>query len=149
MNLKFESQLRPCYVTKYKSDTKKPWMIEKDGTTNALFHCWEHISEVIAPSPLAGGHSGGVVSGILGIVEFSNGSIGKVKPEDITFIDNKFEEYACFVEDNHNPLEHPERYLEDTMAIVDDMAMAQRKALLQYLEIVIKNNGGGSHSDLH
>ena len=39
-----------------------------------------------------------------------------------------------------NPLEHPERYLDDTMAIVDDMTMAQRRELLKYLENKIEGN---------
>lgn len=41
-----------------------------------------------------------------------------------------------------NPLAHPERYLDDAESIVDDMTMAQRKALLAYLEGSIKANGG-------
>ena len=39
-----------------------------------------------------------------------------------------------------NPLEHPERYLDDAMAIVDDMTMAQRRELLKYLEDKIEGN---------
>ena len=39
-----------------------------------------------------------------------------------------------------NPLEHPERYLDVTMDIVDDMTMAQRKELLKYLEDKIEGN---------
>lgn len=27
---------------------------------NYLFHCWEHSSEIVEPSPLMGGHCGGV-----------------------------------------------------------------------------------------
>lgn len=97
--LTIETRLRPCHITTYKTDDKKPWKIEKAGTENALFHCWEQASNVIAPSPMVGGHGGGVVSGIYGIVELGNGSIRRVQPEDIVFIDNKFEEYAFFVED--------------------------------------------------
>lgn len=40
----------------------------------------------------------------------------------------------------HNPLAHPESYLDDTMAIVDDMTMAQRRELLKYLEEKIEGN---------
>lgn len=44
------NELRPCVVK-----------IEA-GETRGLFHCWEHISEIIEPSPLKSGHSGGVMS---------------------------------------------------------------------------------------
>lgn len=98
-NLCLEPSLRPCYVTRYEADPKKPWHVEKTGTVNALFHCWEQHSYIVPPSMMTGGHNGGVVSGILGIVEFANGSIAQVKPEDIVFIDNKHEEYCWFVED--------------------------------------------------
>ena len=47
---------------------------------------------------------------------------------------------AVIIYEDHNPLAHPERYLDDTMAIVDDMTMAQRKELLKYLENVIEGN---------
>lgn len=40
----------------------------------------------------------------------------------------------------HDVLEHPEKYLDDTMAIVDDMTMAQRRELLKYLEDKIEGN---------
>ena len=49
-------------------------------------------------------------------------------------------------EKEHNPLAHPERYLDDTMAIVDDMTMAQRKELLKYLEGVIEGNRRDSNA---
>lgn len=44
------------------------------------------------------------------------------------------------VEKEHNLLAHPESYLDDTMAIVDDMTMAQRIELLKYLEESIEKN---------
>ena len=31
-----------------------------------LFHCWEHRSDVIAPSPMIGGHPGGQISMVYG-----------------------------------------------------------------------------------
>lgn len=53
----------------------------------ALFHCWEHRSEVVPPSPLRGGHSGGQISGTLAIVEFEDGSVDTVYPQNVTFLD--------------------------------------------------------------
>lgn len=64
---------------------------------NYLFHCWEHFSEIVEPSPLVGGHCGGVVGCTFGIVEDENGKVFRVPVYEITFTDNKFREY-CFVE---------------------------------------------------
>ena len=77
--------LRPCYVP----NCRKVRNPEK-----GLFHCWSHESEVIPPSPLMGGHNGGVVAGVVGIVELEDGSIIKVYPTDIRFCDNEFDNYA-------------------------------------------------------
>lgn len=76
------SEYRPCLI---------------DGKTKALFHRWEHWSEVIPPSPMVGGHGGGVIQGDFGIVEFKDGKIGKVLPGQIQFTDNIFKEF-CFEE---------------------------------------------------
>lgn len=74
-------ELRPCVV---KIET---------GETRGFFHCWEHISEIIEPSPLKGGHSGGVISATVGLVELDDGSIIKVYPTSLRFIDNKVTQY--------------------------------------------------------
>lgn len=140
MDFLTKNELRPCYVTVYKNDTEKRGRLKKDGEVKALFHCWEQTSEVVAPSPMFGGHNGGIISGILGIVEREDGVVGRVKPEDIRFADNVRQECAFRESNDHNPLAHPEAYLDDTMAIVDDMTMAQRVELLKYLERVIEKN---------
>ena len=69
--------LRPCMV----------------GHQRALFHCWEQRSKVIPPSPMVGGHSGGVVSLKLGIIEREDGTIHKAHPEEIRFIDGAAKRY--------------------------------------------------------
>lgn len=53
-----------------------------------LFHCWFQVSEIVAPSIMNGGHNGGVISGILGLVEDRKGYIRRVYPEKIQFLDN-------------------------------------------------------------
>lgn len=53
------------------------------------FHCWEHYSTVIDPSPLMGGHPGGTISYINGIVEFPDGSVRRVPLERIKFCDEQ------------------------------------------------------------
>lgn len=52
----------------------------------AIFHCWEHWSQVIEPSALRGGHSGGQISQVFGIVEFEDGTVKRVQPFDVKFI---------------------------------------------------------------
>lgn len=50
------------------------------------FHCWEHWANVVDASPLRGGHPGGQVGQVYGIVEFSDG-VKRVDPEKIKFCD--------------------------------------------------------------
>ena len=60
---------------------------EVDGRYG-YFHTWEQYSEIIPPSLLKGGHSGGVVAGVFGIVEFPEG-IERVDPVKIKFVDRE------------------------------------------------------------
>lgn len=53
------------------------------------FHCWEQRSEIIDPSPMLGGHGGGVVAYTLAVVELEDGSITKALPHHIKFINKK------------------------------------------------------------
>lgn len=75
--IKIEFNLRPCIVCQQR----------------ALFHCWEQRSEVIPPSPMIGGHSGGTVTQVLGIIEREDGTIHKAYPEEIRFIDGEAKRY--------------------------------------------------------
>lgn len=61
---------------------------------NYLFHCWEHYSEIIEPSPMIGGHTGGVIGCVFGIIEDENGKVFRVPAYEITFTDNKLKEYC-------------------------------------------------------
>ena len=80
------TELRPCVVRK---------TVRSNDYANALFHIWVQESDVVAPSPMIGGHPGGTVNTVLGLVEFEDGSVKKVYPGDIVFIDSegKFKEY--------------------------------------------------------
>lgn len=51
------------------------------------FHCFEQWSNVVDASPLRGGHPGGVVAQVFGIVEFKNGEVRRVDPTKIKFRD--------------------------------------------------------------
>lgn len=92
--IKFESALRPCKVKLPVMNEKHPWRLDSYKTKNALFHCWAQKSDVIPPSMINGGHNGGVVAGLVGIVELSDGQVCEIPPYHITFLDNKHEEYA-------------------------------------------------------
>ncbi len=56
----------------------------------AIFHKWSENSEIIPPSPMIGGHSGGVIRYAVAIVEFiHNGQVTEVAPSDIIFHDSE------------------------------------------------------------
>lgn len=78
-SIRVERGLRPCLV----------------GGAPALFHMWEECAEVIAPSPMVGGHKGGEFKYVMGIIETEDGRVVKVHPNSITFVDQKIKEY-CF-----------------------------------------------------
>ena len=102
-------EYRPCMVhipAKKQSYRKKgdrinayEKEIEPEHEIKALFHCWSHRSEVVGESPLRGGHPGGQVSGTFAIVEYEDGTVHEVEPQNIRFVDNLITEYA-FSEEN-------------------------------------------------
>ena len=75
--IKITYELRPCFVNHKK----------------ALFHKWSNNSELLLPSPMEGGHGGGISTWTLGIVEFEDGSVGRCSPGDIKFADNAINQY--------------------------------------------------------
>lgn len=92
------SQYRPCLVCdkEYTIKGKKV----KGKVVKALFHCWVHKSEVVPPSLMMGGHSGGIVSGVLGLVEYEDGTINQVYPSRIKFLDTHgLMSEVCFEEE--------------------------------------------------
>ena len=62
-------------------------LCEVDGELG-YFHCWEHWSNVIDASPLRGGHPGGQIRQVYGIVEFKDG-VRRVDPSKIKFCDEE------------------------------------------------------------
>ena len=52
------------------------------------FHCWEHFSKPVEPSPMIGGAPGGVISFVRGIVEFPE-EIDYVEPRNLKFCDEE------------------------------------------------------------
>lgn len=61
---------------------------EVDGR-KGRFHVWENYSDVIPPSNLVGGHTGGVISRVFAIVEFENGKVERCEPYKVVFKDGK------------------------------------------------------------
>lgn len=92
--LTIETKLRPCYVIT-ESGTRKKKAVKK----KALFHCWNYISNVVDASPLIGGHPGGVIGYMTAIVEFEDGSIAFIHPQNIVFVPGIFEDYSWDVEE--------------------------------------------------
>lgn len=100
-------EYRPCIVKLWEEtfDTygNKIILHAREGETcKALFHCWNHRSELYDASPMIGGHPGGQVSGTFAIVEYEDGTVHEVEPQNIRFVDNPMCEYA-FPEKNKKP----------------------------------------------
>ena len=72
-----EITYRPCRV------------LDSEGGTvfNGLFHGFVTRSDVVPPSPLRGGHSGGVVAEAFAIVELANGVCEFIPADRIGFTD--------------------------------------------------------------
>lgn len=68
----------------------RPCLIDPEGNqTKAWFHRWTERSEIIPPSPMIGGHSGGVLKYALALVEFEDGHVREVAPERVKFTDTE------------------------------------------------------------
>lgn len=73
-------------------------VIEPEKDVKALFHCWSYRSELVGESPLRGGHPGGQISDTFGLVEYEDGTMHEVKPQNIRFVDGKINEYGFWEE---------------------------------------------------
>ena len=90
-------EYRPCvvYFPEIKRKVgKTELLIQKEEKHKALFHCWNHRSELYDASPMIGGHPGGQVSGTFAIVEYEDGTVHEVEPQNIRFVDNAMSEYV-------------------------------------------------------
>ena len=96
MRFEHSEALRPCYVKTY-TYNKKVRRYVPEGERKALFHGWFLFGQVLDPSPLVGGHAGGILHHTMGIIEFEDGTVHQVQAEDIRFIGNEFANY-CFEE---------------------------------------------------
>ena len=76
-------ELRPCMVTSRKGGEEK----------RALFHCWNHWAQTVSASLLRGGAPAGQHAETYGVVEFEDGTVKSVYPEQIRFLDSPFADY--------------------------------------------------------
>lgn len=82
VGIQIETRLRPCYIN-----------IKNGKKEKALFHGWNFVSNVVEPSPMIGGHPGGVIAYSTGIVELEDGRVVEVMPTNITFCKGIFNDY--------------------------------------------------------
>ena len=72
-----------------RSDTRRPCVIKgTNGKQKCLFHRWSQESWIVPPSLLAGGHNGGVISKIMAVMEFEDGSVRLVNYDTFEFCDS-------------------------------------------------------------
>ena len=62
---------RPCYANGEK----------------AMFHQWINRAQVVPSSPMIGGHNGGQMWEVFGLVEMEDGHMREVYPIDVVFAD--------------------------------------------------------------
>jgi hypothetical protein len=57
------------------------------GGKAAYFHRWAEVSEIVPPSPMVGGHNGGVLRRTFGIIEYQeDGVVKECYPSEIRFL---------------------------------------------------------------
>lgn len=98
--LNFESNvLRPCFVIKKTGEVYRTNKGVFDNTktqkVKALFHRWYEYKNIAEGSMMIGGPPPGQVSWLYAVVEYENGQIGLVEPQNIIFVgtENKMKEY--------------------------------------------------------
>ena len=99
-------EYRPCIVhipeerEYFYANRKREYRVKKSSEdVKALFHCWNHRSELCDDSPMIGGHPGGQVSATFGIVEYEDGTVHEVLPTQIRFVDREIKKYAFCVDE--------------------------------------------------
>lgn len=85
-----EPERRPCMVSRR---SRSGEILERQ---RALFHQLVTVREIVPPSPVRGGHQGGQVQDVFAVVEFDDGTLNKVDPERVQFLDSAavFGEYV-------------------------------------------------------
>lgn len=78
------------------TDRHRPcWYRGEKGLSKAIFHRWVEDRQMVAANLLEGGHPGGCIAATFALIETENGTMRKVAPDKIQFIDHsEFSEYA-------------------------------------------------------
>ena len=84
-----KNRYRKCMVTIDDKRKKGKQNDDRKAEKAALFHGWVQIKQVVGPSIMLGGHSGGEIATTLGIVEYLDGTVEQVYPAYIRFVDTK------------------------------------------------------------
>lgn len=77
MKMEIAHERRPCVIAGRDNSPER----------KAFFHRWADQATPVDPSPFVGGNPGGQYWCVQGIVEYEDGSIDRVPPERITFLD--------------------------------------------------------------
>lgn len=72
--------------------------VGRKNPRTGYFHCWEHFSKPVPAGLTIGSPPAGVISYVVGIVEFADG-VERVDPTDIRFCDE--ENHMLHVMDAH------------------------------------------------
>lgn len=79
-----KNRYRKCLVTCFEKSLKG-----RTRTVQALFHKWDETKQVIDASSMIGGHPAGQIAYTMGIVEYMDGTVDRVYPEYIRFLDTE------------------------------------------------------------
>ena len=78
------------------TDRHRPcWYRGEKGLSKAIFHRWVEERQRVAASLFEGGYPGGCIAATFALIEIENGTMRKVAPDKIQFIDHsEFSEYS-------------------------------------------------------
>lgn len=83
-------ELRLCVVRMKVGKSRSGWITDQEiEERKALFHGWSTIAQLVDASPMIGGHPGGAISDTFAIVEYMDGEVERVRPEQIQFLDTE------------------------------------------------------------
>lgn len=71
------------------SNEIRPCLIGKNLDQKAVFHGWVEVSQIVPPAITVGGHGGGVVKDVCGLVELDDGTVREVMVDKIKFLDSE------------------------------------------------------------
>ena len=83
-----EANMRRCKDF-YEIERRNRFRLCMVGKKKALFHRWTEERQLVGASPMIGGHPGGEIASTIAIVEYMDGRVERVLPEQIRFLDTK------------------------------------------------------------